>query len=120
MRAALEIPNVVDNDIKTALDALIRTYRTRETGLYYDSRPDNTISAAIFEAMQRAIDDIRKRVAEHSGVQNIRDLDILGIFAFLQRLEIQHNNGRRLGRAFVDYLRAAFPPSQPEPESLIV
>ena len=39
----------------------------------------------------------------------MRDADLLGVLVFLQRLELQHNNGRRRGRAFFDFLRATFP-----------
>src|SRR5215472_11837012 len=31
--------DVVDSDIREALDALIRTYRTLESGIYFDTRP---------------------------------------------------------------------------------
>ena len=42
--------------------------------------------------------------------------NVLGVLAFLQRMEIQHNNGRRWGRAFVDFLRVHFPKVD-EPEA---
>jgi hypothetical protein len=123
MRAALETPNVIDNDVKTALDALIKTYRTMQTGLIYESRPNNPLAGAIFERFQAAVEEYRKRVAEHTGVQSVRDSEVLGILAFLQRLEIQLNNGRRLGRAFVDHLRSSFPvqpsPAQQEPSIIL-
>jgi len=38
-----------------------------------------------------------------------RDADILAVLAFLQRLELDHNNGRKRGRAYLDFLRAFFP-----------
>ncbi|MSV29886.1 MAG: hypothetical protein EXQ52_14235 [Bryobacterales bacterium] len=37
-----------------------------------------------------------------------RDGDVLAILAFLQRLEIDQNNGRPRGRAFLNYLRQEF------------
>jgi hypothetical protein len=109
MRAALQAPGAVDSDVKEALEALIRTYRTLQSGLYYESRPNNTIAGAIYERIQGAVDEFRKAVVERSGIQTVRDVEVLGIVAFLQRLEIQHNNGRKLGRAFIDYLRSSFP-----------
>ena len=87
---------------------LVRTYRTLQSGLYYEARPTNPIAGAIFARMQERIEEFRKRAAEGSGV-SVRDVDVLGVFAFLQRLEIQHNNGRPLGRAFIDFLRHQFP-----------
>jgi hypothetical protein len=122
MKAALEIPNVVDADIRDALAAMVKTYRTMQSGLIYSSRPDNMLAAAICDRMQAAVDDLRKRIAEQAGMQTVRDADILGVLAFLQRMEIQQNNGRRLGRAFLDFLREQFPPvpEQETKSSLIV
>jgi hypothetical protein len=37
-----------------------------------------------------------------------RDTDVLAVLAFLQRLEIDRNNGRKRGRAFIDFLRTQF------------
>jgi hypothetical protein len=125
LTGALQTPGAVDNDVKAALDALVRTYRTLQTGLYYQSRPENMVAAAIMDRMQASAEELRKRVAEESGMHNIRDVDILGVFAFLQRLEIQHNNGRRLGRAFINWLRDNFgapaiaPEEKQEPSILL-
>lgn len=114
LRTSLQTPGAVDNDVKAALDALIRTYRTRQSGLYYETRPDNAVAAAIMDGMHQAVDELRRRVEQSSGVHNIRDVDVLGVFAFLQRLEIQHSNRRRLGRAFIDWLRSGFgTPAEP-------
>jgi hypothetical protein len=37
-----------------------------------------------------------------------RDADILGLLVFLQRFELDQNNGRRKGRAFLDALRKIY------------
>ena len=114
MRGALETPGAVDVDLKDALDALVKTYRTLQSGLVYESRPSNPLAAAVYERVQASVEEYRKRVQESSGMQTVRDADVLGILAFLQRMEIQQNNGRRYGRAFVDFLRAHFP-DKPQP-----
>ena len=44
-RAASETPEVVDFDMREALDALTRTYRTLQSGVYYESRPNNPLAA---------------------------------------------------------------------------
>lgn len=109
LRAALETPGAVDHDVREALASLIRTYRTLQTGLMYESMPQNPLAAAIHERMQAAVADLRKRVTETGGT--VRDAEVLGVLAFLQRLEIQHHNGRRKGRAFVDFLSRYFVPA---------
>jgi hypothetical protein len=121
MKSALQTPGAVDSDVKEALESLVRTYRTLESGLYYESRPTNPIAAAIHGRVQDDIQKMREKVIEESGMQRLRDADFLGVLAFMQRMEIQQNNGRRLGRAFLDFLRSHFPqtgeaePAEPQP-----
>ena len=67
------------------------------------------IFAAIYDRMQAAIEEFRKTAAQQSAMPSVRDADLLGMFVFLQRMEIQQRNGRRLGRAFIDFLREHFP-----------
>jgi hypothetical protein len=105
----IEKERAVDSDSREALEALIRTYRTLESGLIYETRPQNPYAAAIQEELKKSVEELRKRVTEESGMNTLRDADVLGALVFLQRLEMQHNNGRRKGRAFFDFLRAAFP-----------
>jgi hypothetical protein len=106
---AMEKEKAVDLDAREALDALVRTYRTLESGLIYETRPQNLYAAAIQQALQQAIEALGKQMAEESGMHTLRDSDVLGTLVFLQRLEMQHSNGRRRGRAFLDFLRNYFP-----------
>ncbi len=110
--ATLTTSGAVDNDIRDALEALIRTYRTLESGLYYETRPDNLVAGAIQQRIQESIETLRKELTER-GAPSIRDADILGVLVFIQRIELLNNNGRPRGRAFVDYLRAHFPQERP-------
>jgi len=108
LEASITTSGAVDSDIREALDSLVRTYRTLQSGLYYETRPSNLIAAAIHQKLQESIDALRKQLAE-KGATPVRDADLLGLLAFLQRVELHQNNGRPRGRAFVDYLRAFFP-----------
>jgi hypothetical protein len=101
----LGVPGIVDFDLREALDSLVRTYRTRESGLYYDSKPANLLAAGIHERVQEGVDAFRRAAAERFGINTVRDADVLGVLAFLQRVELRLNNGRRRGRAFLDFLR---------------
>jgi hypothetical protein len=111
----MEARRSVDGDAREGVESLIKTYRTLESGLIYETRPTNPYAAEIQEALKQAIDELRKRLAETSGMQTVRDADILGALVFLQRLELQHNNGRLRGRAFFDFLRTYFPVEEPPP-----
>jgi hypothetical protein len=107
-RAASETAGVVDFDVREALDALIRTYRTLESGVYYESRPNNPLAAHICDVVQAGIADFRRDETQTLGMTRTRDADILGLLIFLQRFELDQNNGRRKGRAFLDALRAIY------------
>lgn len=122
--AALATPGAVDFDVRDALDAMVRTCRTLRSGVYYETRPDNPIAAGICRLVREGIDQFRKEESERQGMAQTRDSDILGILVFLQRLERDNNNGRKRGRAYLDFLRGFFPDQPAEPaaasSSLIV
>jgi hypothetical protein len=105
VEAALGIPGAVDSDVREALDALIRTHRTLQSGIYYESLPDNPLAAGIFRRVQEAAQQFREGEKQETGISRTRDGDVLGALIFLQRLEMDRNNGRRRGRAFLDTLR---------------
>jgi hypothetical protein len=108
MEAALGTAGAVDSDLREALQSLIRTYRTLQSGLYYETMPTNPIAAGVHQRLQEAIDGLRKDLAEKNAMP-LRDAEILGVLVFLERVELHENNGRPRGRAFIDYLRAYFP-----------
>jgi hypothetical protein len=110
--SALETPGAVDPDMREALDALVRTYKTAESGLVYESRPANMIAAAMVERFQAEVRQFREHVAQQSGVHTVTDKDLMGVLVFWQRMEWQHSNGRRKGRAFIESLFSLLPPPQ--------
>jgi hypothetical protein len=116
LKRAMENGDAVDFDAREALDAQIRNYRTLESGLIYETRPANPYAAAIQQALQSAVDEFRKELAEQRGMHTVRDADVLGVLVFLQRLEMQYNNGRRRGKAFRDFL-TGYLPEAPEASS---
>jgi hypothetical protein len=119
-KAAQEIPGATDFDIREALDALIRTYRTLQSGIYYETRPDNAVARDVFDAVQRIVADFRREEQQRTGMAKTRDADILLVLAFLQRLELDRNNGRRRSRAFIDMLRGFYPAAEGKASSLVL
>jgi hypothetical protein len=111
LEASLATSGAVDSDVREALGSLIRTYRTLQSGLIYETRPTNLVAAAIHQRMQEAVEALRKELAEKNATP-IRDAEILGTLVFLERVELHQNNGRPRGRAFMDYLRRYFPQGQ--------
>ncbi len=119
LQACLQTEGAVDSDVREALEALIRTLRTLDSGLIYETRPASVFAAAIKERVQTAFDDLRARMAQQAGFEGLRDAEFLGVLVFLARVADQQDNRRRRGRAFVDFLRSEFP-SGPESEGLAV
>jgi hypothetical protein len=123
--AALGTPGAVDSDVRDALDALIRTHRTLQSGVYYETRPVNALANRIFSETQTNLENFRKSEREETGLSRTRDADVLGVLVFLQRLELDRNNGRPRGRAFLDSLRGFLGdvdgslPQTPRPSPLI-
>ncbi|MCU0246095.1 MAG: hypothetical protein MUC42_05960 [Bryobacter sp.] len=117
--AAARVPGVIDLDVREALEALIRTYRTRETGLLYDTRPQNPLAGGVQAGFEELLRRFREQRAQATGLHDIREAQMLGVLVFLERLERQHNNGRRRGRAFLDFLRGWYPPPEAmEPQAV--
>jgi len=112
--SALKTPGVADFEVRDALEALIRTYRTLQSGIYYETRPEHSLAGGIFRDLQSGLTDFRARERQQRGLAKTRDSDVLGALVFFQRLELHRNNGRPKGRAFIDTLRS-FDPMLEEP-----
>jgi hypothetical protein len=102
-RAELEIEGAVDSDAREAIEGLVRTYRTLESGVYYESVPSNPIAARIFRFVQEQTAEFRRQETQTTGTRT-RDADVLACLVFLQRIELDRNNGRPKGRAFLSTL----------------
>lgn len=113
--SALETPGTVDLDVRDALEALVRSYKTADSGLIYETRPNNMIAAQVQARFQQEIAAFRERIAQRSGSHSVRDKDLLGVMVFWQRMEWQQNNGRPKGRAFIESLFSLLPPEAVQP-----
>jgi hypothetical protein len=108
LTACLDTAGAVDFDAREAIEGLIRTYRTMQSGVYYESRPGNPLAANIFGMVQDALAAFRNEERQRLGMTKTRDADVIGLLVFLQRFELDQNNGRRRGRAFIAALRAVY------------
>ena len=113
--AAMKTDGVTDFEVRAALDSLIRTYRTLGSGVYYESRPENALANRLYSAVQDGLAEYRRQEQERTGLPQTRDADVLGLLVFFQRLELDRNNGRPRGRAFIGLLRSFYsePPGEP-------
>jgi hypothetical protein len=108
VEAALRTSSATDADTLEALDALIKTYRTTESGLLYETRPVNTTAAAVQRAFSASLDDYQKIRAERENLP-YRNAEILGVLVFLRRLGQGNQNGRPRGRMYLDLLKQMTP-----------
>jgi len=106
--SALDTPGAADRDVRDALEALIRTQRSLQSGVYYETRPESALARPIFDFTREVLEEFHKREREKLGMAHTRDTDVLGVLVFLQRLEWDRNNGRPRGRAFIDFLHGSF------------
>ena len=102
--AAFGVPGAADPDVREAMASLVRTFRTLQSGVVYETRPANPLAAVIFDAAQAAVPEFRKLEQREFGMARTRDADVLGIWVFFERLALDNDNGRRRGRTFLDLL----------------
>jgi len=111
---AMKTQGVTDWDVREALDSLIKTYRTLQSGIVYESVPQNQFAAAITVSVRESLADIVRRETEATGKTTLRDSSVLGVLVFMQRLEYSRNNGRKRSRSFLDFLRGFYIPAEEE------
>jgi hypothetical protein len=109
VQAATRTAGAIDTDVIAALAALIQTYRTLESGLVYESRPENLVAAAVQRSFTASLADYEKRRAERESLASLRNSEVLAILVFLYRIGQQNQNGRPRGRMFLDFLNQMTP-----------
>jgi len=103
----------VDSDVREALAGLIQTYKTLRKGVIYESLPENPLAASVFRAIQETVDAYLHEETKRMGMTKTRDLDVLRLLVFFERMALDTTNGRPRCRAFLDALRMFQPPTQP-------
>jgi len=110
LKLAKEMPSLADPDALETLAALAETYRTLTSGIIYEKPPDGHVARELYTRLAQFLDDFRKHEAEHAGFPSLKNSEIFHLLVFLLRVGRHQTNGRPHSRAFVDFLRAQFPP----------
>ncbi len=113
LNSALSVPGVVDSDLREALDALIRTYRTLESGVYYESLPANLLAANLYRHVQDRLAEYRRQETQHLGVTKTRDAHVLAYLVFLARVAVSYTSSRPRSRAFISALMSGYGDAAP-------
>lgn len=82
VEGALRADGAVDSDLIAALEALIQTRRTLDSGLVYETRAGNTVAAAIQRSVSDALAEYEKLRAERDPLAPVRNNEVLGVLAF--------------------------------------
>ena len=122
LQAALRTPGAVDSDVRNALEALIQTHRTMESGLYYETKPENSVAAGVQRTFAASLADYQKTRTQREHMSPVRNAEVLAILVFLHRLAQHNQNGRPRGRMYLDLLRQMTPDAgvEPAPPSIIL
>lgn len=108
VQAALKSSGAIDADVMAALEALIQTRRTLESGLVYETRAENAVAISVQHLFSSSLADYQK-LKQREGLGILRSSDVLSVLVFLHRLGQQNQNGRPRGRMYLDLLRQMIP-----------
>ncbi len=106
-----------DPDVAVALGALAETYRTLDSGLYYEKPPEGGPARALYGHLAESLAGLKKQQEARSGLAPFKDSDVYHVLVFLARLVRLRTSGRPKSRAFLDYLAAQFPQGAAVPEA---
>ena len=114
-------PELTDLQVLAATAALAETYRTLSSGIYYEKPPVEPLSAELYAALGKFVQDYKKQDGDRGGtapVPPLKDSEIYYLLVFLARMVRMRTNGRPRARIFLQFLRAQMPPStSPEPQA---
>jgi hypothetical protein len=100
-----------DSSTAAALEALAEKYRALGAGIYYEREPASLLARALYGQLNQFLQEFRKQRAARIYFAPLQDDDIFQLLVFLLRAAKHETNGRPRSRAFLDFLRANFPPS---------
>jgi hypothetical protein len=120
LTSALESPQASDRDTREALDALIQTYKTLDSGIYYETRPDSVYARDIMRRIREQLQKFQEDETRQTGFSRTRDSDIHALLVFLYRMALDHDNGRSRGKAFLDFLLQHFPVADAKPARSLI
>ena len=102
--AAVEVPGVLDADVRETLEAAIAKHKT---SLVYEPALQNQLAAAVHRNFEIRVNEFRQKLKDYGGdaeAEAVLEGYILRLLVFLQRLAIMNNNGRARGRFFIHFL----------------
>jgi hypothetical protein len=116
------VPQIHDSDILSAFTALEKTYRTLDTGLYYDSKPAQSVPQMVYLKLKEAID--AQLANPDANKPHVKLSTVLDCLVFQQQLVQMRSSERPLSRGFLLQLQEVFArtpqSSKSEPSSIVL
>jgi hypothetical protein len=100
--------DATDGDILQALQALAETYRTLDSGIYYEKPPDARMPREIYAALAAFLSEIKEQPKERARFASTKNSDILHLLVFLYRMALLRANGRPRSRSYINSLLHQF------------
>ena len=109
LQGALRTENAFDADILAALEAIIQTRRTLQSGVIFETRAENRIAGSVQRLLAASLNDYDTAREQREGLSATSNATVIAILVFLLRIGQQNINGRPRGRMFIDLLRQMTP-----------
>lgn len=97
------VPNATDKEAREAIEALVASYRKGE-----NVDPEGEVAQGIVTRFREKLDPFKAELQDREAGP-FADTAFLGVLVFMARVAYGYDNGKPNGRAYVHYLRAAFP-----------
>lgn len=97
-----EFPSLVDADVREVLERLARTYRTLESGLYYDHVPDTLSQKILYGSLKSLLNERQK--PEHLSASTPKTADVLDCLQLNLEMANRSDPSRPRSRDFLDWL----------------
>jgi hypothetical protein len=105
-------PTVHDADVLAAVQALAETYKTLESGIFYQKPPEAPLPRELYAALAAYLGEVKKQLAEQASSVKLKDKDVFYLLVFLYRMGLLRANGRPRSRRYIEFLRSQFPEAQ--------
>src|SRR5258708_35815743 len=87
-------PSAADPDVLAAVAALAGTYKTLQSGLWYEKMPEIPVQRDLYLALTKFLDEIKKEAIEKGNSGAVKDSSVFHVAVFLYRMGSLRSNGR--------------------------
>jgi hypothetical protein len=101
-------PSMLDQDVRDAFAALRATVRTLDSGIYYETLPENTGALGLYRRIRALVDEMIQ--PQTAGPPALRVSEAPDVIEFVIVSVELHSGGRPKSRRFLNWLSSTLPP----------